>query len=292
MTAGGQEVARWWPLLGVHGEPTAVHTVAGGASGAAVHRVTVGGRDVVLKVASGPDRQGAGRELRFYRELAHRVPVLVPKLLAGVEHADGTCLLLESAGAAPTKWSWVDLAAELGGLHRNRPAAWSWVKTPHTATNTELAAAERFWQAQGYGPLLAPVWSTFGSLAAAVARLPTCLQHGDCHLGNILVDPADRYVWIDWQEVGIGHGPEDLALLWQRAEFNGLTPPREAMRTAYARGRAIPADATLRMATIAAELTMLLLSWPFHLLRGAEPARARLLRRLESLVQSWLAGGQ
>jgi Ser/Thr protein kinase RdoA (MazF antagonist) len=296
MTAGWRE----WPLLGVEGELLEVNTIAGGASGAAVYRITVarcaGRRDMVLKVASEPaERERASRELHFYRDLAERVPVLVPKFLAGVEHPDGIFLLLESTVAHPIQWSgdrWAVLAAELGGLHRNQPVAWPWTKAPHHATEAEIVATAEFWQALGYGPLLTTVWSTFDRLDAALTRLPICLRHGDWHLGNILLDPADRFVWIDWQEVGIGRGPEDLALLWQRAEFDGLTPPRDAMLAAYARSRGIPNDSTLRMATVAAELTMLLLSWPPHLTGTAEPARARLLRRLEQLVRAWQAGGQ
>lgn len=64
------------------------------------------------------------------------------------------------------------------------------------------------------------------------------------------------------------------------------------MLAAYARARAVPDDPTLRTAVVAAELTMLLLSWPPHLGGGDEPARARLLRRLELLVDAWLARGQ
>ena len=92
----------------------------------------------------------------------------------------------------------------------------------HPAADPEISSASRTWAALGYGPLLAPLWSRFDRLDAALTELPVCLRHGDWHLGNILIDPADRFVWIDWQEVGLGHGPEDLALLWQRAEFGGF----------------------------------------------------------------------
>jgi aminoglycoside phosphotransferase (APT) family kinase protein len=55
--------------------------------------------------------------------------------------------------------------------------------------------------------------------------LPACLIHGDLHAGNLLRDAEGASVWADWQEVGIGQGPEDLALLWQRAEFDGADRP-------------------------------------------------------------------
>jgi Ser/Thr protein kinase RdoA (MazF antagonist) len=301
---GWCEAARWWSLLGHgEGELVDVSTLSGGASGSAVYQLLVdladdaGRGDFVLKVASG---QASGeqtrRELNFYRDLAPRVPVLVPKLVAGVEHRDGICLLLESAGAgtSPARWShdrWEELATELGSLHHKRVAAaatrWPSAKVGPPAAQAEIASAARTWAALGYGPLLTKVWSRFDRLDATLTQLPVCLRHGDWHLGNILLDPVDRFVWIDWQEVGLGHGPEDLALLWQRAEFDGFTPPRDAMLTAYARARGIPDDAILHRAAVAAELTLLLLSWPPYLTSAPEPARARLHGRLEHLADAW-----
>jgi Ser/Thr protein kinase RdoA (MazF antagonist) len=253
--------------------------------------------DFVLKVASGQAvRERTRRELNFYRDLASRVPVVVPKLVAAVEDRDGCCLLFESAGATayPAGWSgdrWEDLATQLGGLHHERIAAtaagWPWAKAEYPIAEAETEVAAKTWTALGYGPLLASVWSRFDRLNAALTRLSLCLRHGDWHLGNILLDSSDRFVWIDWQEVGLGRGPEDLALLWQRAEFDGLTPPREAMLAAYASARGIPDNTILHRATVAAELTLLLLSWPRYLVGAPEPARARLLRRLERLVCAW-----
>jgi hypothetical protein len=302
--AGWTEAARWWSLLGHDkGELIEARTLTSGASGSAVYQLLVdlagdaGHGEFVLKVASG---QAVGertrREANFYRDLAPRVPVLVPKLVAGVEHRHSSCLLFESSGATtdPARWSrdrWEDLATELGGLHHDRIAVaaerWPWAKAEYPAAEPSISAAARAWTALGCAPLLTNVWSQFDCFDAALARLPVCLRHGDWHLGNILLDPFDRFVWIDWQEVGLGRGPEDLALLWQRAEFDGLTPPREAMLAAYARGRGIPDDTILHRAAVAAELALLLLAWPPYLIGAPEPARARLLHRLERLVDTW-----
>jgi len=109
-------------------------------------------------------------------------------------------------------------------------------------------------------------------------KLPTCLVHGDLHAGNLLRAPDGELVWTDWQEVGLGQGPEDLALLWQRAEFDGADPPRAAMLATYAAARGIPHDDTLVQATVAAEIRLLLLDWPVFL-QHADPDRRALMRR-------------
>ena len=124
---------------------------------------------------------------------------------------------------------------------------------------------------------------------AALAALPPCLLHGDFHLGNLLVDPVGEFVWIDWQEVGSAHGPEDLAFLCQRSEAVGLTPPRDAMLTTYAAARGISDDAVLRHAFVAAELQLLLLAWPEYLGFIDNAARTRLSTRLNSLLEAWKA---
>jgi Ser/Thr protein kinase RdoA (MazF antagonist) len=299
MTAAdqGADVARWWLLLGGdrRGELVDVRTLAGGASGSAVYLIDISGeagrKEYVLKVASHQIlRARAGRELKFYRDLAHHVPVVVPNLVAAIEHPDATCLLLESAGVAPTPehWTtarWEHLATELGRLHTQTPT--QWIKPPRQPNPAEISDATHTWETLGNAKLLAPLWAKLDTLYAALSDLPTCLRHGDWHLGNLLTDPADRFVWIDWQEVCLGHGPEDLALLWQRAEFDGHNPPRDAMLAAYAEAREIPVDKSLHRATVAAELLLLLIAWPPYLAHAPEPGRARMFHRLERLIDAW-----
>lgn len=294
------DAGRWWGLLGdrVRGELVDVRTMAGGASGSAVYKLTVvePAGEFVLKVASQPWlRERARRELTFYRELASHVPVLVPEFLMGGE-ADGSTYLLLAAAGLPTeaeRWSeqrWIELATELGWLHREQVLALAVDRGAtgrQPASAEKLAAGEHAWRELGYERLLAPLWANFEALDAAIRELPACLCNGDCHLGNLLTDPADRFVWIDWQEVHVGHGPDDLALLWQRAEGDGVNPPREAMLTAYAVARGIPDDVILRRAAVAAELTLVLLEWPTFFPYLSEPARARIRNRLERLVAAW-----
>jgi phosphotransferase family enzyme len=277
----GTDVGRWWPLVGGgRGDVVRVDPLTGGASGSAVYRVVTPRGEFVLKIGTGVP---ARRELRFYRDLT--VPVAVPTLLAGAEQGEDTALLFEPAGTGGPDGRWIELAAQLGALHREPVADWPWAKPVAGDTSPDAPAAA--WAALGYGSLLAPLWSGLDRLAATLAELPVCLLHGDWHRGNILTGAGGRLVWIDWQETGPGRGPEDLALMWQRAEFDGAEPPRAAMLSAYAAARGIADDAVLRRAAVAAELRLLLLDWPPHLARGTGPARARMLRRLEILVAAW-----
>lgn len=123
-------------------------------------------------------------------------------------------------------------------------------------------------------------------IRAARTAPALCLIHGDCHAENLLRD-GDQLVWVDWQAVGPGHGPEDLALLWQRAEFNGADVPRTATLAAYADARGITIDTTFRCAMVAAEIELLLMGWPAFLLRLPGSARDVLIRRLHELATAW-----
>lgn len=277
--------------------------LAGGASGSAVHLLSLDGdREVVLKVTTGGDR--GRRELGFYREVAALLPVRTPRLLAGVETAEGqTVLLLTDARPAPPpdRWSardWERAAAQLGALHRPEVAecvtGFGWLTGVEAAPGSappDHGVGERraraAWRRLGQEPLAGPLLDRDGEFGDALSRLPTCLCHGDWHVDNLLLDADDEFVWIDWQEAGLDRGPGDLALLWQRAEFDGADPPREAMFAAYAQARGIPLDATLRAATMAAEIRMILYGWPDHL-QAVDPSRRDIvLGRLGRLAAEW-----
>jgi aminoglycoside phosphotransferase (APT) family kinase protein len=291
-------------LRAMHLDPTRVshrQRLPGAGSGSGVHLLRLDGRDVVLKITRHADRAGhlpARRELRFYRELAPRLPVLVPRLLGSADGDQFTCLLLSAARPAShaNGWSrrrWLEVAAQLGRLHGTAIAAAeasTWLQHTRPLEQHDAAGAMAYWRAAGCADLAEPLFSAAPDLAACAASLPACLVHGDCHTGNLLVDETGDLVWADWQQVGIGHGPEDLALLWQRAGFDGARPPRSAMLTVYARARGLAPEAALVRATVAAELLLLLLAWPQHL-TTASPSRCRvMIRRLHRLAVTWNRG--
>lgn len=247
--------------------------LAGSASGARVHLVRLGEDRLVLKTTT-------RREAAFYRAAA-RLPVRVPRLVA----AAGTTLLLEALTPGPraADWpaaQWHETARQLGALNRPEVAAAyrraSWLKRPGPPRRPG-PASRAFWSAADLALL--------DRLDRLGPALPDCLIHGDLHAGNLLRDAEGGLVWTDWQEVGVGQGPEDLALLWQRAEFDGADPPRAAILASYAAARGIPDDGALHRAVTVAELRLLLLDWPPFLAAAGPERRAVMVRRFGALAE-------
>lgn len=277
----------------------------GGGSGSGVFLLGLDdGRDVVLKVTTSDGwRERAQRELRFYDELARRLPVTTPRLLGMADSAQMTCLLLSTARPAsvPSRWTsehWIEIAAQLGALHHPKHASaaateLSWLSRPRTPRRSDAAAESEvaYWRTVGRGNAAGRLVERRDDLEDAARALPLCLTHGDLHADNLLVDEAGSWVFVDWQEVRLDHGPGDLALLWQRAEAIGARPPRSPMLDAYARARELRVDGTLRRSICATELLLLLFEWPAHL-EGVDPDSADVLaRRLDRLADEWHGAG-
>ncbi len=246
----------------------------------------------VLKVTAGA-RADARRELSFYQELADAVPVRTPRFVEGLGTDELTVLMVTAAepGSPAREWDlarWLDIAGQLGSLHRTLDRAgleahhWLQAERPET----DVAPAERvsLWSRSSLAPVVLPLLADLGRLHASLQRLPACLVHGDCHAQNLLRDADDNVVWADWAEVGVGRGPEELAILWQRAEFDGATVPREAMVDAYALARGLEVDELLWDAIRSAELLMVLLGWPGFLIEQPSHGRDALFGHFELLA--------
>ena len=263
-----------------------------GFSGAGVFTFTIDGRDVVLKAT--PARNDADRELTFYRDLADEMPVRSPTVLDSTS-TDGLVVLLfpwMRPGPPAREWThatWLEIARQLGSLHSTLNAdglaARPWLG--RDGNGPDPAARAALWAELPAKRTAIPLLAELRSLDRAVEIPPLCLIHGDCHAENFLIADDGALVWVDWQAVGAGHGPEDLALLWQRAEFNGAEVPREAALTAYAQARGIPVDDGLRRAVTAAEIRLLLMGWPSFLLQDPDQPRERLFDRLAELDRTW-----
>lgn len=291
-------VARALRVLGRTVDQSDVHPITVGGSGSSVHRIVVAEGAAVLKITvhRGAAPAHARTEIALYRELAGRLPIRVPGLLGAGTTPELNALLLTAAEPPPPPASWTDhdwlrLARELGTLHAAIPlgelASLRWLAAD--AADVDLGAVPRlrsWWAATPVASSALPVLDRLPALRTHVERAPGCLVHGDCHVDNILVDRDGAFVWIDWQGVRAGHGVEDLALLWQRAEFLGGTPPRAAMLAAYGDARGLRMDATLVAALAAHELELLLVAWPEHLARGSPAGRAALLDRLPALADA------
>lgn len=262
-----------------------------GHSGAAVFALDVGGRRTVLKAVRTPERPDPNREWAFYHGLADRVPVRTPRLLASARTHDLEVLLLQwCQPARPARaWpltTWLEVARQLGALHAElldeELESLPWL-SHREVDPRRIEARARLWAP--HDERAARLFTDLPALVGACSAPPRCLIHGDCHAENLLEEGG--LVWIDWQGVGIGHGPEDLALLWQRAEFNGADVPREQMLRAYAAARGIVVDHDLRRAVTAAEIRLLLMGWPSFIFRDPGQPRQLLVDRLGRLGAEW-----
>jgi len=275
----------------------AMDVLAGGASGAASYRVALPGGPAVLKLvtaeADAVQRQRAAREAAFYHELAPRLSVRTPAVLASAAEPDGSrALLLRAYGPPRTlhELSDGDMAAVVAMLVGLHAAFWgqadlvqryAWLgHGPAPDSAGEFEHAVQMWHTQAaYAPLqgaisaetLAALSQWYAVLQAAERRLagyPVTLIHGDCHLGNVLW-AADGPVWADWQEVSVGVGPSDMSFLLQRAcgPQDDAVYQRWAERYAEALAEAAPThpEPALTLQVLdATELRVRLLAWPHY----------------------------
>jgi hypothetical protein len=236
----------------------ACRRLAGVASDADVFLLEIGAQRVVLKVTHGRSddrwRPRARRELLLYTEVADDLGLSVPAVLA-----------TQSDDAVFPGWT------------KRRP--WP--------SSIDVGHAIEKWSALGYRTLAHRAAAVLPVARASVNDLlPTALIHGDCNVGNLLLS-GGQIVRADWQEISLGAGPEDLALLLQRAEFDGARPPRAAMLDAYSTARGIPGNADLGRALAAAELRLLLVDWPKYVPYGTADRQQTMVQRLQHLVEEW-----
>jgi Ser/Thr protein kinase RdoA (MazF antagonist) len=279
-------------LLALGQHPAGAVERLAGDSGSGVFRLGAGANTLVLKVTDGA-RADARRELRFYQELADTVPVRTPHFVEGARSGDLTVLLVTAAepGTPARDWDlpgWLDVATQLGSLHRMLDRSgldtFPWLRAERSETGIAPPERVSLWGGSPLASVALPLLAELDRLTAALRRLPACLVHGDCHAQNLLRDADGHLVWADWAEIGVGRGPEELAILWQRAEFNDATVPREAMVASYARARGLEVDDLLKEAVRAAELLMVLLGWPAFLIERPSPGRDTLFAHFVRLA--------
>jgi Ser/Thr protein kinase RdoA (MazF antagonist) len=304
---------------------TTVRLLAGGRSGSSVYHLDRAGQGSVLKVTlPDADRQGmtrARREVRFYRDLAMRVPVLVPRLL-GVDFDTraGVVMLFTAYEPSPSPDRWPEcdytgVAHQLGRFHATfweRSAVASlpgWLRPKPRPTLAQSRTAARQWRAlserDDLRPMLQPYLRKLERLVMSVpalerrfVTLPATLCHGDCHTGNLLRNPDGEWVWADWQDVRLGPGVDDLSFLWQRAfAAADRPPPDDVMVQAYDAGLESVLGTRVPRAELGrnlawAELRSWLVDWPAYL--GALPTIRieRVIQRIVALIDHFQAPGE
>lgn len=297
--------------------PLSVRLLAGGLSGSSVYRLDSADEVVVLKVTAPSEHRQvlarARREALFYRDLAARVPVLVPRVLGlDLEETDGVVILLAAYEPSPLPDEWTEhtyaqVAHELGQLHATfwgkteTSALPEWLQAKPPVTLVHCREAASIWRALGERSDLREALRPFcrrlerlvmeiPELDPRLNTLPATLCHGDCHIGNLLQDPAGEWIWADWQEVRLGPGVDDLTFLGQRAFVAAETsPPYEAMVRAYgvgleSVGGALVTQEQLDRSLAWADLRSWLVDWPGYLGAVSSARMERVLGRIESLI--------
>jgi len=180
---------------------------------------------------------GYRNEVRFYTDLAEGLSIVVPDCLYGAVSDDSTSFTLVLEDLAPARQGdqiegasddQILLAVEnLAGLHAPRwgDAALGDIDWLQSSGGEAVAYVELFTPMflDRYKDRLsdqaAMVFREFGSKSAAwIEREPTThtLVHGDYRLDNLMF--ASSYGGapvsaVDWQTIGVGCGPRDLAYL-------------------------------------------------------------------------------
>jgi aminoglycoside phosphotransferase (APT) family kinase protein len=301
--------------MGLSSAVTGYEVLQGGISGSHTYHVQLSTGAAVLKVTLAGSQPfvyaRARREVRFYQALADRIRLRVPQVLSSYEQdAFGLCLLLAAYRPVDPPQAWhkedyVQVAKELADLHAlywgraDELARYPWLRQPELQTG-EIQHARRAWRdllnQDRFADLSstrppASSWATFDWLPELDARMrefPATLCHGDCHIDNLLRDEQGGLVWADWQEVGVGRGPEDLSFLFQRAFVTANEALTGRVTAAYHARLQAQIDEPISLAAVqrvidSFELRTSLLEWPYYL--GEAPAElvSGILERIDTL---------
>lgn len=191
--------------------------------------------------------EGGEKEVFFYRDLASRLPVDVPRVLDARILDDGrSWLLMEEITDVKDGLAWdeVDYKAVLSGMARLHSKFWartylltdcSWLWRPDDHSIQELVAARI-----GDMKAISASWlpqalpEVFGAdrlaLAISVLEQPKklfgpllaaglTLIHGDYWFHNVQITNGGRVVLVDWQDPQVWSG------LWELAYFMNLLLP-------------------------------------------------------------------
>jgi hypothetical protein len=184
-------------------------------------------------------RSGFVNELNFYRHMAQRVSVRIPRLHFGyVDDATGKAILLleDLRDLVPIDWQHgvTDRHASLAlkALAELHMAWWENVDDvdtlPHladTAFRSQIAQAyDQGWRVsrdffkERYGkPFVTIGDALLGRVESSLAQMaaPATLLHGDAHFENIVIEnhsDRDEVIFIDWADVRRGLASFDVAV--------------------------------------------------------------------------------
>ena len=304
-------------LLGYdRGDITSVESLHGGSSGSMVYRLWTNTEQFVLKTTAPASadyiRTHAQREISFYTQLAPRLAVPTPRILASAALSGQTALLLaayEPSEPAP-RWQhndYVEIAEQLAHFHSqfwdttHTLAPYSWLQSHDHSDEPNLDTIRAAWKPlrgrlavlgvddANVDAMLDHGVRFLAAIAKQTTTFPTTLCHGDFHSANLLRDAEGCFMWADWQEVGKGYGPRDLSFFVQRAMTDGGDVPEDILVEVYhARLCALIGVDISRAALVqvmdAFELGTRLLHWPAYLVGAPDATIATHLARIEQIL--------
>ena len=190
--------------------------LSGGVSGAQVFLLELESERAVLKVTEDRAwRQRALRELTVYSELAPALGIALPTVTAS--HSDDGAVRILMAEHQPfppapalSLAAWVELAEQLGRLHRPGALLPGWLGHRAGPPPDRIADAVRQWDSLGFEGLAERAAGLLVDRRGSDAGLAAVVTHGDCHVGNLLHSSTGSTLWADWQEVCFSTGLDDL----------------------------------------------------------------------------------
>ena len=172
-------------------------------------------------------------EARFYRDLAPRLDVRMPRVYyTGIDDdADQAMIVMEDIVAnggrflsAHSPYSLDTTRDTLGQLARLHAGTWGdeqlasleWL-APRAAAiaqyvpNDVLQTLLDDGRSDGIAPALRDARNVSEAMLRTAAHDATCVIHGDTQSGNAYLDPRERACWLDWQVVQLGNWATDVS---------------------------------------------------------------------------------
>ena len=226
------------------------------------------------------------REILFYEQNAdHSIPFL-PQILY-TEHTHEQ-LTLEMRYYRPmnpltmTREKIMQILSALAQLHSMTPPECLPPPAPTLPDSLVLIACADGWKSvfSEHKDLFSAYQSFPGHAAAAFRKINlnfdlhrTDFCHGDFHIGNILVDDADKPIFIDFQNCSIGDGIGDVSFLHSRLNADGIALSLEELMQIYSTCSGISVS-ILRLQAALANFNTSFLYWHQYL-HGSDADRVQ-----------------
>jgi Phosphotransferase enzyme family len=172
-------------------------------------------------------------EARFYRDVAPRLPVRMPRTyFTGFDEANQRAMIImddivvaggtfgsphEPQSVAVTRDTLSQLAllhASTWGLSSIDDVEWlgQRIETFITFYSADLLQSLLDdGRAEGFAPELRDATNLVAALGCMAEHEHTCLLHGDTHTGNVYLDAEGRACWFDWQVAQLGNWATDVS---------------------------------------------------------------------------------